>query len=347
MASSPTLNRYDQPLSPEQLAAVLRRPVNPCVVHYCPRDRLPGKQGRLCQSCEARWTKGQIPYAGFLASDTALKVAREIIKQASPTASEIGEAERYVRGPLYPRGDWEDRPAFRMTPLKHGSAARRREQLLIGRRFNPRLPSIIAGLVQKIILEDLEGVGHDPYTRPIVGMQYLGQRGMVCPKGKSPDLGPATHKVYRLSNKDFSLLGTVVLKAAAKAGFRHDDPRLRLQIVQTYAKGLAEERYKPVLFPPAGSIRTAMPNDHPFRLYHAGTRHWVPRECHGKASSSTGTVDGVFYPDLWDRAGKADENRAKRRQQMQDAAAKRYARLTKHINPATRPDPGWLFNSTT
>lgn len=286
-----------------------------------------------------------VPYAGFIATDDVQHLARSILKEQKPTEAEKGEACRIARGPLYRQGPWDERPAWRMTPLLHGTRIRRRDQLLLGKRLAPSPLAILMGLLQKILIEDVGEVSEDlRYTRALCGMTYFGTRGMISPPGKAPDLGAAKFSKYRLNVRDYSMVGTVVLNAAKALGFDHRDRKVRFEIARRYLEGVQDGFYKPVLYPPSQSRRTAMPGDHPFRWY-LPDRHWVPSALRGKIANGSGKVDGVYCPELWTPAGRKVENEAKRRQASLEANQRASKELQRLWTPQTpRPGTGWIFN---
>lgn len=260
-----------------------------CPVPHCGK-RMRRPRSGLCPRCRRLWNRCYVPHAGFIPVNTVRKIAKSILKTHSPSQSDVVMALRIARGTRHRAGPWEDRPPYRLTPLMTGTAYKRRPQLLVGKRTEPKIEACVKALVQEVLLEEYLETG-TLYAHALSGQTYFGTRGLYAPKGGKPDQGPYKHSIYRMNNRDFGIIATAAIKACRRAGLEIKDRDLRAQIVTMYHTGMEAGNYQEPIYPPRDAMRTTQVGDHPldFRM---PRRPWAPAHLKGKIVRAGGTCEG-------------------------------------------------------
>ncbi|MCA1807339.1 MAG: hypothetical protein LC687_05770 [Actinobacteria bacterium] len=230
-----------------------------------------------------------VPHAGMIPGRTLEAIARIILKDHGASKADITMAVRIVRGDRHRVGPWDQRPPYRLTPLLTGTVAKRRPQLLVGRRMEPSILQCVKALIHKVILEECLETGA-AYAHTLTGMTFFGTRGLYAPPGVKPDAGPYKFQIYRLNYADFNVVGTCAKRACKAIGLDVSDSDLRAKIVTTYLQGQETGKYRHPIYAPPWSMRTTLVGDHPldFRL---PRKPWVAPHLRGKVCRSNGTVD--------------------------------------------------------
>lgn len=259
-----------------------------CAVPHC-GSKLKRPRFGLCARCERVFHKSNVAHAGFIPTTTVGKIARSMLKTHGASKSEVEIALRIARGTRHREGPWNERPPYRLTPLLTGTVAKRRPQLLVGKRQRPNMAGCVAALVQAILCEDVLEAGNK-YGHVLAGMTYFGTRGLYAPPGVKPDQGPYKHSIYRLNTKDYGIVATQVLKACRAIGLNPASRDLRAQIVAMYLQGQLDGIYPDPVYPPRLAMRTTQVGDHPldFRL---PRKPWVEPSLQGKIVRSGGTIN--------------------------------------------------------
>jgi len=264
-------------------------PIAFCCVPHCGRPQRRARCG-LCQKCNRLFSKTRIAMAGFIPVTTLTKLAKVIIRESGIAQSDITEALKIARGTRHRAGPWDQRPPWRMTPLLTGTPAKRRPQLLVGRRHEPKFTDVVKALIHHVILEEVLETG-PMYARVLAGMTFFTTRGLYCAPGVKPETGQAKHAIYRVNNKDFGLVGTIAIRTCRAAGLDIFDRDLRARIVNVYLTGREDGTYRPAQYPPLNSIRSAKVGDHPFDFL-LPAKPWVPPEIRNKTYRAGGTIRG-------------------------------------------------------
>lgn len=262
-------------------------PIAFCCVPHCGRPQRRARCG-LCQKCTRLFSKTRIPMAGFIPVTTLNKLAKIVIKKSGIAKSDITEALKIARGTRHRAGPWNQRPPWRMTPLLTGTPAKRRPQLLAGRRYEPKFTDVVKALIHHVILEEVLETGPQ-YARVLAGMTFFATRGLYCAPGVKPETGQAKHAIYRLNNKDFGLVGTIAIRTCRAAGLDIIDRDLRARIVTLYLTARETGEYRHPQYPPMYSIRSAKVGDHPFDFL-IPAKPWVPKEIRDKTYRAGGTI---------------------------------------------------------
>ncbi len=248
----------------------------------------------LCGGCSAILSKHALPIGGFIPSPALRSLAKLVIAKTNPTQAEISEAIRHARGPSYPNGPWDKRPAYRVNPLVHGRATRRLPHILLGRRKAPTEVTIAASYIHAALARSVIGTG-PRYQRFLAGASFYGRRGVCPPKGRKEEVFHGGRKGigYRLSSTDFAMLGTHALRSANKLGLTLKDRFLLEFIMVTYQRGVSDGLYHPPVSVPRHAIKTCQAGDHPLDHFLADNSG-VPSQYLRKNRRASGLIGGQW-----------------------------------------------------
>lgn len=239
--------------------------------------------------------KNTIPRGGYIPGPALSKIATKILKRERVQQTDKAEAERYARGPEYPRGPWDDRPPYRMAVLKYRHRRARLHQILLGRRKAPSALSITKAVVHHVLVTEAMHLG-PRYGVFCAGATFFGRRGMCVPKGRKDDipLGDTGYSKWTLSFNDLAMLGGHAIRAAAKMGLKLKDRDLREFILKEYLLGVEEGVYDPPVSVPHLSMATKMLGDSVFahKLSHKSPE--VPPQYRGKIRQANGHIAGEW-----------------------------------------------------
>ncbi len=295
------------------------------------RQRLPQRWG-LCSRCQSVVKNRGVPLGGYIAGGAINTVARSIFKHIKPTPSEIAGAVRFARGARHRVGEWDDRPTYRMAPLKYGRARARLPHLLVGRRYEPNPSVIVRAFVHYTLAREFLDTGHR-YNVFLAGGTFMGRQGLCVPPGQKDEVltGDVRYSKYRLNYADFTIIGTHTLKAAEKLGLRRTDKDLSAFIITTYGRLLASGDAHPPVSVPLRSMRTDFLGDSLFD--HVLPRSSaVPFRYHKAIRRSSGLISGEWPEGL---------------DPVSDLTA-RPSPLPKSnavLKAPRMPDPSWLFDT--
>lgn len=162
----------------------------------------------LCARCWTATTKHTVPAAGFISGTDLKQISKLVLNHVKPTRAEQAEAVRFARGSMYPSGNWDDRPCYRMAVLKYGKADRRKHHLLVGRRRAPSVKQIVAAYVHYVLGREVMETGHR-YNVFLAGGTFYVRRGVCVPPGRKHEvlLGDSRSAIFRLNYGDFAVLG--------------------------------------------------------------------------------------------------------------------------------------------
>lgn len=244
----------------------------------------------LCYPCAKCVQTSALPHGGFISSHAVRATAYKALTRLRPTASEKAAAVRYARGSRYPMGNWDDRPAYRVSPLKYGRANIRLPHLLVGRRTPPSAVTIASAFVQYILAGEVMETG-SIYNKFLAGGTFMGRRGLCVPKGRKDEVltGDARYSKWMLGYKDFSIVGTHALRSAKLLGMDKADRELKAFIVVTYRQGLEAGTYRPPISCPIGTMPGGFLGDHPHDHQFAPQAK-VPRKYFKSIRRSSGMI---------------------------------------------------------
>ena len=248
----------------------------------------------LCHSCWSVVRSTGVPIAGFIPSTAVNSVAQQLLRKVNPTREEVGNAVRFARGTRHRTGDWDDRPAYRMAPIKYGRANVRLPHLLVGRRRSPSPQSLAAAFVQYTLAGEIIGTG-ELYNRFLAGGTFFSRRGLCVPPGKKHEVlkGDCAYSKWTLGYRDLSILGTHALKAAGRLGIDKQDSDLRAFVVVAYMRGLRAGAFNPPVSVPLYSMPTNYLGDHPHD-HQYGPMANVPRRYRKAIRRSSGLVNKAW-----------------------------------------------------
>ncbi len=281
----------------------------------------------LCSRCRLVVENRGVPLGGYVPGGAISTVARTVLKHIEPTQSEVIEAVRFARGTRHRVGDWLDRPAYRMPPLRYGRARTRLPHLLVGRRYEPNPSVIVRAFVHYTLAREFLDTGHR-YNVFVAGGTFMGRQGLCVPPGQKDEVptGDVRYSKYRLTYADFAIVGTHAHKAAEKIGLRRTDGDLRALIVTTYGRLLASGDAHPPVSVPIRSMRTDFLGDSLFD--HVLPRSSkIPSRYHKAIRRSSGLIKGEWPEGLDPVSGLQP----------------RSSPQPKSIAPPM-PDPSWLFD---
>ncbi len=290
------------------------------------RQRLSQRWG-LCPRCQSVVSNRGVPLGGYVPGGAINTVARAVLKHIEPTQSEVAEAVRFARGTRHRVGEWDDRPAYRMAPLRYGRARTRLQHLLVGRRYEPNASVIVRAFAHYTLAQEFIGTGHR-YNVFLAGGTLMGRSGLCVPPGRKDEVSTsdAGYSKYRLSYADFAIVGTHALRAAERVGLRRTDGNLRALIVTTYGRLLASGDAHPPVSVPIRSMRTDFLGDSLFD--HVLPRSSkIPSRYHKAIRRSSGLIKGEWPEGLDPVSGLQP----------------RPSPPPKPIAPPM-PDPSWLFD---
>ena len=264
-------------------------PVAYCVVPHCGKPQRRTRCGP-CRNCVRLHNKYGIPMAGFIPVTTLSKMAKVLIKDEGLNAGDISEALKIARGTRHRQGPWEQRPPWRYTPIRMGTTTKKRPHLLIGRRLEPNIQSLVSALIHYVLIEEVLEAGSQ-YARVLAGKTFFATRGLYCAKGQTPEVPEGKPKALLLDNRHFGIIGTVALKACKRAGLDVKDRDLRTKILMMYLNGREAGEYRHPQYPPRAAIRSAKVGDHPFDFL-IPSKPWVDPAIRGKTYRAGGTIRG-------------------------------------------------------
>ena len=308
----------------------------PCAQAWCPQstNRVDG----LCGVCFRRYHALRLPVAGHISSLDLRDIANVLMKEQGFTYSDQQAALRAIRGPRYPVGHWDDRPAYRLTPLLHSKGKLARlPHLLVGRRRNPSTGSLMMALVHYHLCDRVMGI-EGSYRWFLTGATYFQRRGVSAPKGAEVLTGGAGHTGYLLHTADHVYIGMEVLKACSKLGINPKSRELSDRITQLYHEGLVAGIYHRQLLCSPWARRTRAMGDHPLSTFIQFTHspHF------GKIRLPTGYLQGPDkrYPhDIDD----TPDDRAELLQRHKVHLASKAASFKVKTTPI-QPSTDWLFS---
>ena len=288
----------------------------------CELRSKPNSQYGLCPECRAIVARKALPIAGFIPSPALTLVARKVLSKFEPTRSEINEALKFARGSRYRSGDWDNRPVYRLMPLRHARAKSKLPHLLVGRRYMPTELSIVKSIVHTILAKEFIGTGHI-YNRFLAGGTFMGRQGLAVPKGKKLEvlLGDSKSSKWTLTPSDIRLVGTHVLKSGIRLGFDFSDHDLCAFCCVAYQRALEAGDAKPPVAVPKYSMRTNYLGDHPFDHVFA-PKSQVPARYRGKIRRASGLIEGVWPEGIEPNHQKPFEPKS---------------------SPSPIPDTDWIF----
>lgn len=303
----------------------------PCANRGCTR-RVPQRSTiGLCWGCERHWRRFGVPTGGFIGSSDLQKVAGVFLKEVAPTKSEITAALRILRGKRYREGPWENRPAYRLQPLLHGSGARRLPHLLVGRRKAPSMRSLGMALCHYHLANTVLGT-RGPYSQFLAGATFYCRRSPVAPSGADILTGGAKSAGYRLHVTDYSAMGREVLKAGKALGVHATSREVSDRITSIYLEGFASGRYRPAVLVPYGCYPSPAPGDHPLDHYHPDQPS-TDRRYRNKVRRASGMI-GREWPEGLDLTPE----------DQLAARLEAHRKTTEHLRVATTaaPSTDWL-----
>ncbi|SIT81198.1 hypothetical protein SAMN05421665_1232 [Yoonia rosea] len=308
----------------------------PCASLWCPQ--LTNRSDGLCVTCFNRYHALRMPVAGFISSLDLRHVANIIIKEQGFTYSDQQAALRAIRGSRYPTGPWDDRPSYRLTPLLHGKGKLvKLPHLLVGRRRNPSIESLVMALVHYHLCDRVMGITGS-YRWFLTGATYYQRRGVSAPKGSEVLTGGAGHTGYLLHTSDFVYIGMEVIKACSQLGINPRSRQLSDRITQFYHEGLAAGTYHRQLLCTPWARRTQAMGDHPLstRIQFKYSPHW------GHIRLPTGYLQGPDkrYPHDLDETPQ-DRAEVLHRHKVHLAAK---ADIFKVQTSTIQPPTDWLFH---
>ncbi len=256
-------------------------------------ERPPMRWG-LCPRCRSVVQNRGVPLGGYIPGGAINTVARSVFKHIKPTPHEIAEAVKFARGTRHRVGDWDDRPAYRMAPLRYGRARTRLPHLLVGRRYVPSASVIARAFIHYTLAREFIGTGHR-YNVFLAGGTFMGRSGLCVPPGRKDEVstGDVRYSKYRLSYANFAIVGTHALLASEKLGLRRTDRDLTAFIVATYWRLLASGDAHPPVSVPLRSMRTDFLGDSLFD--HVLPRSSaIPSRYHKAIRRSSGLIKGEW-----------------------------------------------------
>lgn len=257
------------------------------------RQRLPGRWG-LCSRCRSVVQNCGVPLGGYIPGGAINTVARSVLRHIKPTQSDIAKALKFARGTRHRVGDWADRPAYRMAPLRYGRARERLPHLLVGRRHEPNASVIVRSFVHYTLAREFVGTGHK-YNLFLAGGTFMGRSGLCVPPGRKDEVltGDVRYSKYRLSYADFAIVGTHALRSAERLGLHRTDRDLTAFITTAYGRLLASGDAHPPVSVPIRSMRTDYLGDNLFD--HVLPRSpKIPLRYHKAIRRSSGLIAGEW-----------------------------------------------------
>lgn len=304
----------------------------PCVNPSCNRTIKPRNTQHLCFGCETHWRKNIVPVAGFIASGDLKYITKQFLADLNSTKADVAAALRIMRGTRHREGPWSERPAYRLQPLLHGRWNQRLPHLLVGRRFEPSLKSLINALVHWHLATQIIRTASQ-YSHYLAGATFYGRRAPIAPKGVEVLKGDMRTAGYRLSAVDFSAIGQRCLKAGAVLGVHPEDRRISDRIISLYANGVeAGHCHRPVVLP-YGTFATPAAGDHPFDHMYSWASP-VPPQYTDVVRRASGLIKGA-WPEGLDLSWEEREH------------LRRQPRPHPHRITTTdsTPDVAWIFNT--
>lgn len=304
----------------------------PCVNPSCNRTIKPRHTHHLCGGCAAHWRRYTVPVAGFIASSDLKYVSKRFLQDIKPTPSEITEALKIMRGTRHRVGPWSERPAYRLQPLLHGTWNQRLPHLLVGRRMEPNLMSLMNAVVHWHLAAHIIGTASQ-YNHYLAGATFYGRRGVIAPKGVEVLKGNAKSAGYRLSEVDFSVIGQSCLKAVAVLGVHLKDRRMSDKIASIYAEGFTEGHCQRPVVLPYGTFATTASGDHPLDHRYSKASP-VPSHLKNSIRRASGLIKGS-WPDGIDLSWEEHDH------------IRRQPKPRTFIMKTTdsTPDVAWIFNT--
>lgn len=237
----------------------------PCLNPICQShlDRISGTTG-LCFVCRAALTRELIPTCGYVPNRALTDLGKGLLTTLKPTSQDLTAALRMVRGPRHPTGDWQLRPTY-STPVVQSykpkaPLSRRMPELLVGRRSNPTVGSIMASYIHFVLAQHVIGLPPQP-SYYLAGVTYYGRKDCQRPTGVRREYrGKAVRNSYRLDYGEFMSVGRLVVKAAGLLGV---DKRYDARITTHYLQGVEAGLYHPPVIVHPHSQQTLASGDHP------------------------------------------------------------------------------------
>jgi len=225
----------------------------------------------LCRACRNKLTFDCVPTSGFIPSGALRVLSKELKDHLKPTASEIKDCIRFVRGTRHREGAWSDRPAYSHNVVHAHSPrppmSRRLPQFLCGRRKAPTELSVMTAYVHYWLARHHLGLGHRAAIF-LAGASFFQRRALARPIGQRREYqGRIVNNAYHLNFNEFAAIGRHVLRASEKLGLKkpHGD-----WATTRYLQGVEAGRFhRPIIVPPNAG-KTTGAGDQPLDF-------WLPR----------------------------------------------------------------------
>lgn len=237
----------------------------PCVNPICPNTL--GRNSSttsLCFGCRAALTRDLIPTCGYIPNRALTDLGKGLLTTLKPTSQDLTAALRMVRGPRHPTGDWQLRPTY-SAPVVHSHSpkaplSRRMPELLVGRRANPTVGSLLASYIHFVLAKHVIGLSPQP-SYYLAGITYYKRKDTQRPVGVRREYrGKVVRNSYRLNYNEFVSIGRLVVKAAGLLGV---DRSYDAGITTSYLKGVEAGLYHPPVIVHPHSQQTLASGDHP------------------------------------------------------------------------------------
>lgn len=252
-----------------------------------------GNETGLCAGCTRVWRKYGLALGGFVPQPTIDALVDLLIDHVKPTKEQVREAIRYARGPRYPEGLWQDRPAYSLQKLIHGRWNIRLPHLMMCRSRGPTVKAIARGYSHYQLARLTMSTG-SRYNRWLAGCTFMGRSGAEFPDGRWGEilLGDRKTPLYHFKVGDLEIIGTHALRSAERLGLHRDNHELLTVISEFIHERVLGGDLHPFVRVPLHARRSKMNSRHPLaHMLVPKTR--VPRQYHGKYRRQTGLIDGI------------------------------------------------------